>query len=237
MKAKTIISLAGLFFLSLISNAQRPLPSDAGAFYQKAMKQINAKHVAWIKQISDNVIKKKMEEPALRKLASQYATSYNMNEIDIEALVSLVMMQASKDEEQDLKNSMDEMKRINEERKKMRDAIDKMNQAKNSMTQRMLDSFRVLTKPALNNRSMMQLNRTPQIHPVKKEITKPVTLTEIKQVHDSLKSRLDSMNEMSEMTSMQLQMTMDRRNKFISTISNIMKRIDQVQDNIIKNMK
>jgi hypothetical protein len=33
------------------------------------------------------------------------------------------------------------------------------------------------------------------------------------------------MNELSEMTSLRLQMMMDRRSKFISTLSNIMKKI------------
>lgn len=45
------------------------------------------------------------------------------------------------------------------------------------------------------------------------------------------------MNEMSEMTSLRLQMTMDRRSKFISTLSNIMKKISSTQDTIVSNIK
>lgn len=56
-------------------------------------------------------------------------------------------------------------------------------------------------------------------------------------VQDDLKGKLDGMNEMSEMTSMRLQMTMDRRSKFISTLSNIMKKISMTQDTLVQNLK
>jgi hypothetical protein len=56
-------------------------------------------------------------------------------------------------------------------------------------------------------------------------------------VQDDLKGKLDGMNEMSEMTSMRLQMMMDRRLKFISTLSNIMKKISTTQDTLVQNLK
>jgi flagellar hook-basal body complex protein FliE len=40
---------------------------------------------------------------------------------------------------------------------------------------------------------------------------------------NNLADKLDIMNEMSEMTSLRLQMMMDRRSKLISTLSNIMR--------------
>jgi hypothetical protein len=49
--------------------------------------------------------------------------------------------------------------------------------------------------------------------------------------------KLDSMNEMSEMTSLRLQMTMERRSKFIQTLSNIMLKISSTQDSIVQNLK
>jgi hypothetical protein len=45
------------------------------------------------------------------------------------------------------------------------------------------------------------------------------------------------MNEMSDMTSLRLQMTMDRRSQFISTLSNIMKKIGTTQETLIQNIK
>jgi len=54
---------------------------------------------------------------------------------------------------------------------------------------------------------------------------------------EDLKGKLDGMNEMSEMTSLRLQMMMDRRSKFISTLSNIMKKISTTQDTLVQNLK
>jgi len=59
----------------------------------------------------------------------------------------------------------------------------------------------------------------------------------INQDTQDLKNKLDSMNEMSEMTSMRLQMAMDRRSKFIEALSNILKKVDESQNSIIKEIK
>jgi hypothetical protein len=56
-------------------------------------------------------------------------------------------------------------------------------------------------------------------------------------VPDELKGKLGSENELSEMTSLRLQMMMDRRSKYISTLSNIMKKIDTTQETLIQNIK
>lgn len=41
----------------------------------------------------------------------------------------------------------------------------------------------------------------------------------------------------SDMMSMELQQTMDRRAKFVQTMSNLMKKISSTQDTIVQNMK
>ena len=56
-------------------------------------------------------------------------------------------------------------------------------------------------------------------------------------VPDELKGKLDGMNEMSEMTSLRLQMMMERRSKFISTLNNIMKKISTTQESLVQNLK
>lgn len=67
---------------------------------------------------------------------------------------------------------------------------------------------------------------------------KPVqTVSGLKSMLDDLKGKLDGMNEMSEMTSLRLQMTMDRRSKFIETLSNLMKKTSTTQDILVQNIK
>jgi hypothetical protein len=66
----------------------------------------------------------------------------------------------------------------------------------------------------------------------------PVTTeAQLRAIRDELQGLLDSMNEMSEMTSMRLQMAMDRRSKFVEALSNIMKKIDSTQETIVQNLK
>ncbi|MBA7641063.1 hypothetical protein ES703_48735 [subsurface metagenome] len=67
--------------------------------------------------------------------------------------------------------------------------------------------------------------------------TEGVTIGGLKSLLDDLKGKLDGMNEMSEMTSLRLQMTMDRRSKFISTLSQMMKKISTTQDILVQNIK
>jgi hypothetical protein len=62
-------------------------------------------------------------------------------------------------------------------------------------------------------------------------------LLSVAAINDSAKGDLDSMNEMSEMSSMRLQMAMDRRSKFVEALSNIMKKIDSTQETIVQNLK
>jgi hypothetical protein len=64
-----------------------------------------------------------------------------------------------------------------------------------------------------------------------------ITYNDLKSMQDNLNGQLDSMNEMSEMTSMRLQMAMDRRSKFVEALSNVMKKIDSTQETIVQNLK
>jgi hypothetical protein len=63
------------------------------------------------------------------------------------------------------------------------------------------------------------------------------TFADLNTVQSDFKSRLDSMNEMSEMTSMRLQMAMDRRSKFMDALSNIMKKISDTSESVVQNIK
>ncbi len=46
-----------------------------------------------------------------------------------------------------------------------------------------------------------------------------------------------TMDSMSEMDSLRLLMTVDRRSKYISTLSQIMKEISSTQDTLVQNIK
>ncbi len=48
---------------------------------------------------------------------------------------------------------------------------------------------------------------------------------------------LDSLSEMGEMESLRMQMMMDRLSKFMSTLSNLMKKISDTSGQIVQNLK
>jgi chromosome segregation ATPase len=76
------------------------------------------------------------------------------------------------------------------------------------------------------------------IQTINAEIQKALTdLEALKALQQALNAQLDSINEMSEMTSMDLQMAMDRRSKFVETLSNVLKKISDTQASIVQNMK
>lgn len=249
MKSKFICFVPVLLFLTISVRSQQTIPADADAFYNKAISSINLRHTAWIKRTAMMVNNQNMDEAGVRQFTSGYVGQNNLDNMDIEALVALVMMQASIDNEQDMKNMMADMKKHNEEKQKLREAEEKMKQNKNAMSKQMLDSFKQITMPQVNTVSVSQTQSVRlQTSPTVTKINRPinaqesqteiqVSAAEIKVVQDNLKSKLDDMNEKSEITSLRLQMMMDRRSKSISTLSNIMKKISETQDSIIQNLK
>lgn len=52
-----------------------------------------------------------------------------------------------------------------------------------------------------------------------------------------LKKKLDSLSEMSETTALRLQMMMDRRSKFMTMLSNMLKKMSDTQNSIVQNLK
>lgn len=56
-------------------------------------------------------------------------------------------------------------------------------------------------------------------------------------VRDGVRANLDTLSEMSEMTSLRLQATMERRSKFIETLSRIMKKTGSTQETLVQNLK
>jgi hypothetical protein len=49
--------------------------------------------------------------------------------------------------------------------------------------------------------------------------------------------RVEVMNEMGEMESLRLQMTMDRMSKIMSILSNILRKMEETADTITSNLK
>ena len=227
-------------FLSQSSIAQQKASPEAEAFYNKAMSQINKKHVVWIKSTAKNTNEKKLEEADIKKLASQYATAGSLANGDIDALVMLVMMEANKSVYNDIKKMMEEMEATRKKKEAMRNAIQtlKDREADNKeMPRYEYDSIAKLkikgqVKPQTVTSNVYRVDTAKKARPVAK-----VTKAELGQLQKDLKDKLDSMSEMGEMESLRLQMAMDRMSKMMSTLSNLLKKFSDTQNSIIQNLK
>jgi len=243
MKSKILCSAFCFLFFSFTIWSQQSIPSDADAFYRKAMGSINTAHIKWIRQMAAAMNTQGMDEAAIRKVAVVYGGQYNLNEMDIEALIALVMIQAAKDAEQDMKDIMEEMKKKNEEKEALRQAQETMERNKRSMSRQMLDSFKTLTNPKLTTVTKPQAQKIqPARNVPDKTTTNPtvnskVSATEIKSVQEKMRAKIESLNEITQIKSMRLQQMMERRTKSIETLSNIMKKISETEDSIVKNLK
>jgi hypothetical protein len=59
----------------------------------------------------------------------------------------------------------------------------------------------------------------------------------LRQQQQAMSDKKDSLSDMSEMQQMRLQMAMDRRSKMVEALSNMMKKMSDTDNSIIKNMK
>ena len=80
----------------------------------------------------------------------------------------------------------------------------------------------------------------PQLTPRQSELMSFHALAETARMitdRGNARQRPESMNELSDSTSLRLQMMMDQRSKFMSTLSNILKKISSTDESILQNMK
>jgi len=234
MKIKLPVFFAVLLGLSLVTAAQKEPTPEAEAFYTKAMSQINAKHVRWISSTAKETNEKNLTPEDVMTKARSYGVVDKMGEGDIEALAFLVLMQASKSAQEDLKAIMAKVKSINNQKAQQRALLAKVQQQK-SMTAIQLDSFKLLQ----SRTAALKNGQNPDAVKFTRSSSRVTTVSKADQdaMVEKLQSDLDSMSEMGEMESLRLQSAMDRISKMNSTISNLLKKIHDTQQSIIQNLK
>jgi len=183
---------------------------------------------------------------------TDYAVLGNLAGADIEALCFLVLMQAAKSAQEDLKAIMAEVKAINNTKDRQRDILKRLQAISEAASDGSDDHRRPgsQTRPTLDpcatldSELFVQLIVTSVARQSDREAealaAEDVSLREryrIAKAADDDRGQLDAMSEMSEMTSMRLQMQMDRRSKFIEALSNILKKMRETQDAVIQNLK
>jgi hypothetical protein len=194
---------------------------------------------AWVNQQAHALAQKTAADLHALEIAirGRFGDGNNLSDSDIEAVAFIVMMQATNDMDKDLKAIMDEVKSMTAAKAKLRDLINQVNKDVANNAEQDAPCLTPLCRSLPSQLSQLAAMTANLEKPVRMQVPPHVTFANLQSLEDQLKQQLDSMNELSEMTSLRLQMMMDRRSKFISTLSNIMKKISTTQDTLVQNLK
>jgi len=224
------------------------IPSDAAALYAKLSPRLPATARTWTGEEARRLARaprtEAFDERRLQgAIRSQPFLKSGQSRVvpdaDAEAIAFIVLMQAAREMDKDLKVLMAEAKAKAAAKQKLQGLLEKVNQdvavhaGKRDSESCHPPHCGASREAHAEASGVLRAARVPS-EPLTREVR---TVRDLRVVQGELKGKLDSMNEMGEMTSLRLQMMMDRRSKLISTLSNIMKKISTTQDTLIQNLK
>ena len=162
------------------------------------------------------------------------APPLNLSTMDIETLVQIVMAQCAKDAEADLKDMLNDMQKHQKQKAEMRAFMDEIRKERSGSrpgdTPCTSPNCKTLEGRLRTLAAQLPTKARPAVQPI-------TTYGDLTRLEASLKGSIDSMDDMSEMDSMKLQMAMDRYSKLVSTLSNMMKKMSDTSDAIVANLK
>lgn len=211
---KTLLLLCFIADLTTAFSQQKEIPPGADTLYNHLMSAARPAIKNWVRSTALKYKGKEVtEEQAVSDVKQSYNVLGNLNNADIEAIAFLVMMQSAKSAQEDLKSMMDEVKKINEAKASQRQQVTALKQSSAQM--------KTQARAGYQNADSLKPLRTATV---------------AKQVSEQ-KDKKDNMADLSEEQQLKLQMIMDRRSKAIQAISNMMKKLSETEENIIKNIK
>ncbi|MEO7119869.1 MAG: hypothetical protein ABIY62_02165 [Ginsengibacter sp.] len=126
-----------IFIFPKISNAQvsKTMPADADEFYNKSMPLLRPQVKKIVLQTAQNIKHSEINADSLSRVLSKNPVLKGMSNKDIAGITVLVMVQASKDADADLKQMVLEISRQNEKD----NAMTNQNEVQNSKLQTIID--------------------------------------------------------------------------------------------------
>jgi len=176
---------------------------------------------------------------------SNYAVLGDVNDEDIEAMAFLVLLEAAKSAQEDLRESMARVKAINDAKAAQRDLVTKVSHdiSENAARRPPLkfsrggigseEGYHKMPVPQVDPATSGGLRRVPrdlQPGPIK-------DVDELRSIGENLRSELDSLSDLGELEAMRLQLLMDRRSKAMTALSNLIKKIGETSSPIVHNLK
>jgi hypothetical protein len=222
----------------------RQLPPEMSTRFANLNVRLQPTTKAWVQQQAG--IEKQKPAPDLAALQTAIGNRFSagnnrapaLNQAEIESMMFAVLMQATSEMDQDLRQIMDEVNSVNKSKQQLRDLLGEVQKEAASSSARPTAPCDAQVCRSLAAR-ISQIEAAAPKSPRMPLIQAPShpTFGDLKPIQDGLKSQVDSMNEMSEITSLRLQMTMDRRAKFMEALSNIMKKMNSTSDSLVQNLK
>jgi hypothetical protein len=203
-KSLSLAAILTLGIMGAMAQTIPALPPGSEAVEARLMIKVGPQTRGFIRQ---EATRQRGNQTFSDAAASRSVQGLNLDGADIDALMFLVMMEAAKSAQEDLKSIMDGVKAINDAK------------ASNRRTAR---TNAARPRAAINRAAISVVPRSKQ------DID-----AEIERVKDDL----DSMSEMGEMESLRLQMAMDRMSKMMSTLSILLKKISDTNATITQNLK
>lgn len=170
---------------------------------------------------------------------------------DMDALISLVMFELVKSQEQDLKEMANEMQKMNRVKEQQRNYINQLNKRKAAMKDQLKEQIKKGVAPPLVQKQVavqkiqVQTAKTRSLNiPYTKTPVLPVPKDPVKMSNSEVQTeilaaeaRLKILQDMSQLDQLSLQDAMQKQQQMIQTISNVMKTQQDTSQAIIRNIK
>jgi hypothetical protein len=229
----------------------RPIPAETTRRFQQFQGVLQPTAKAWIEQQARTEAQRSAPEMEALKVAIRQrfsnskgpagtkvsAPGANVQDMDIDAIVFIVLTQAANDQQDDLQSMMQQMQAIANEKQRLRKLLDEMNQpaaqaGKSSATEPCKTAICQTLPARLEPLSAAALPR-----PVRIRIPGVVTYGDLAGVQSQLKQSQDSLADMSQELQLKMQMAQQAYTQCMETISNLMKSVSDTENSIIANMK
>lgn len=166
--------------------------------------------------------------------------------MDIDALVTIVMFEQWKAEEQDLREMLDELHRQNQAKQRLRDLLNQVRDQAGKVNAQMRETYdRMRSNGAFHPDVSYARTSTlglvyPRISAALLAVPTPrpdLTAVQLQSTLDKLNKGLDTLGDLTEEMSLKLQILMERRQKTMQTLSNILKKLGATAETIVSNIK
>lgn len=232
MGKKSILVMAWVC-APMFAAAQAPTAFPPGAEAREAqlMAKVGPQTRAWIRQEAAREANlPEVSETVAVNAVRKYAVQGGISGADIEALAFLVMMQAAKSAQEDLKAIAAGVKQVN-------DAKAAAARSANVKAAAPAGSLRS-PSPAPNSAAAARPAPANRVVAHREAISpRPLPKAEFDRKLDRIRNDRDSLSEMGEMESLRLQMAMERRSKAMQALSNILKKMSDTNATITQNLK